>query len=93
MLRPFFGILGLYLGLCFPNLSWRSEAEVVKQGAPLLITMFGGMLLAVGGASLAAVLGSGKLICALLALVLLLGAALLWRVLVRDGARRLEKLI
>ncbi|MBQ0135234.1 MAG: hypothetical protein KBS43_00660 [Oscillospiraceae bacterium] len=34
--------LGLMLNLLFPNLEWKDESVPVKQGAPILIMMFGG---------------------------------------------------
>ena len=33
--------LGLMLGLCFPNLKWTNETMAVKQGAGVIIALFG----------------------------------------------------
>ena len=41
----FTGLGGIYLNYKFPKYDWKSEAVVVKQGIPILIFTFGGMLL------------------------------------------------
>ena len=38
---------GLFLGLKRPNLSWTSEVAPIKQGLPVLLSMFGGWLAAI----------------------------------------------
>jgi len=39
------GGLGLLLGLRFPNLHWTNEAQVVKQGMAVFVSMFGNLAL------------------------------------------------
>jgi len=39
------GGIGLLLGLRFPNLSWTNEAQVIKQGTAVMLSMFGGLAL------------------------------------------------
>ena len=39
----FISILGLVLGLQYPNFEWKSEMAVVKQGIPVIVTMLIGM--------------------------------------------------
>ena len=41
----FMTALGLMLGLIKPNLTWTNEAEAVKQGLPVSITLLAGMAL------------------------------------------------
>lgn len=43
----FISFFGLFLNLMFPRFDWKSEMEVVKQGMPTFIAVFGGMLLGV----------------------------------------------
>lgn len=47
----FNGVLGLAMNIKFPVLEWENEAQAVKTGTALLVTMFGGMLsaMAAGG--------------------------------------------
>ncbi|HWS28714.1 MAG TPA: hypothetical protein VN512_01235 [Clostridia bacterium] len=35
----FIARVGLYVNLLIPKLDWRNEAEVIKQGAPVIVTM------------------------------------------------------
>lgn len=37
-------VLGLVANLRFPNFTWENEAQVVKQGASVLVSMLGGMI-------------------------------------------------
>ncbi|MBR5871218.1 MAG: hypothetical protein IKZ09_09290 [Clostridia bacterium] len=39
------GGIGLLLGLRFPNLNWTNEAQVVKQGMAVFVSMFGNVVL------------------------------------------------
>lgn len=43
----FISFFGLILNLCFPRFDWKSEMEVVKQGIPTFIAIFGGMILGI----------------------------------------------
>ena len=38
----FMALLGLFLGVKMPILTWTNEIMVIKQGAPVIITLFGG---------------------------------------------------
>lgn len=40
------GGVGLLLGLRFPNLHWTTEAQVIKQGVAVFLSMFGNLALA-----------------------------------------------
>ena len=51
------GALGLAFNLKKPNLTWVSEVVPVKQGLPVLLTMFGSWALAMAGLGLCALLG------------------------------------
>lgn len=46
-------VLGLACNLWFPKLNWDSEAQVVKQGAAVLISMLGGVIAVIVPAVLA----------------------------------------
>ena len=37
-------VLGLAANLWFPNFNWDNEAQVVKQGASVLVSMLGGVI-------------------------------------------------
>ncbi len=39
------GGVGLLLGLRFPNFSWTNEAQVIKQGTAVMLSMFAGLAL------------------------------------------------
>ena len=49
-------VLGLAGNVWFPNFTWDNEAQVVKQGASVLIAMLGGMISVIAPAALAIVL-------------------------------------
>jgi ABC-2 type transport system permease protein len=49
-------VLGLAANLRFPNFTWDNEAQVVKQGASVLVTMLGGMISVIAPAVLGVVL-------------------------------------
>jgi len=49
-------VLGLACNLRFPNFTWDNEAQVVKQGASVLVSMLGGMVGVIVPAVLAIVL-------------------------------------
>ena len=49
-------VLGLAGNLWFPNFTWDNEAQVIKQGASVLVAMLGGMLGVIIPAALAIVL-------------------------------------
>lgn len=49
-------VLGLAGNLWFPNFTWDNEAQVIKQGASVLVAMLGGMISVVAPAALAIIL-------------------------------------
>lgn len=49
-------VLGLAANLWFPNFTWENEAQVVKQGASVLVAMLGGMIAVLVPAVLAVIL-------------------------------------
>ena len=38
----YFALVGLFLGVKTPTLTWTNEIMPIKQGAPVVITLFGG---------------------------------------------------
>ncbi len=44
----FMGMLGLKMNQLFPNYDWKSEAEVIKRGMSMTVTLFAGSILSVG---------------------------------------------
>ena len=38
----FMALVGLFLGVKMPTLTWTNEIVLIKQGAPVMITLFGG---------------------------------------------------
>ena len=91
----FSGALGLALGIRLPNLSWTREIVAVKQGLPVMLTLFGGwiyaLLLGGGYLLLAGHLGE-VLYLALWIIFTAAGAALLLRWIFTSGARRFAQL-
>ncbi len=91
----FSGAVGLALGTRLPNLSWTREIVAVKQGLPVMLTLFGGWIYALlmGGVYLVAAEPLGwELYLALWAVLTAVGAALLLRWILTRGARRLAQL-
>lgn len=89
----FVGLAGLWINLLHPKLDWKNETEVVKQGLPTFVTVFGSMLLV--GIPLALLLLGimdapilGYAFTALCAL----GALLIWKWLCGKGVRRFAEL-
>lgn len=78
-----FGIFYLLVNMALlldarrPNLSWSSPNEVVKRGMPIMIVIFGGMLLSFGGGAGAAALATLHGLVAGHALTIGVGAACL----------------
>lgn len=90
----FIARVGLYVNLCFPKLDWQNEAEVIKQGAPVLVTILIGMAASIlpivwltgGGAGQAGLYG--VLLLAVVAALTVAAGALLEK----DGAKRFAAL-
>lgn len=45
LMTIFMGVLGLKMNQLFANYEWKSEAEVIKRGMSMTLTLFGGSLL------------------------------------------------
>lgn len=89
----FAGLAGLWLNLLHPKFDWKSETEVVKQGLPMFVTVFGSMLFA--GVPLVLTLtgaADAALVAYLFLALCIAGSLLLWRSLCGKGARRFAAL-
>jgi ABC-2 type transport system permease protein len=87
---------GLIFNLLHPKFDWLNEIQPVKQGFPVMITMFGswGVFLALGllyGFLLRHVMGPQTFLC-IAAALLIAATALLHRWLVTAGVRRWDAL-
>jgi len=83
------GVLGLWLNLAFPKFDWESETEIVKQGMPTMLNVFGGMFVTIGPAVLFAACGL-PLWAELATGIFLIGLAfLIWRGLLRRADEKL----
>ena len=77
-------LLGLFLGLKMPNLSWTNEVVPIKQSACVALSLFGGWIVAAIPGALYLLTGIGSLdpllyLSVVTALVLILSAVLsLW---------------
>ena len=89
----FSGLAGLWLNLLHPKFDWKSETEVVKQGLPMFVTVFGSMLLA-GVPLVLTLIGAADatLIAAVATVLSAAGSVLLWKQLSDKGARRFAAL-
>lgn len=89
----FIARVGLYVNLCVPKLDWQNEAEVVKQGASVIVTIFIGMAAAIlpivwlTGVKSNATLYGYILLAAIVLLTVLTGVMLQ-----KDGAKRFARL-
>jgi ABC-2 type transport system permease protein len=77
----FIACFGLYMNLLFPKFDWKSETEVIKQGTPMLASIFGG--LAISALPVAMLVGFGvadvTLVTTGIAVVVGVAAWLVWR--------------
>ena len=89
------GGLGLLYGLQFPNLHWTNEAQVVKQGMAVFVSMFGNLAL-VGIPALTVYFLRAYLSVSVLLLiwtaVFALGVYVVYRLLIGWGVKTFEKL-
>lgn len=84
---------GLIANLLLPRFDWKSEAEVVKQGASVLAGMFGALALSIGPLALCFAVGANMAAAALwLSLAYTALAALCWGVLLTWGEKRLAQI-
>jgi ABC-2 type transport system permease protein len=86
--------IGLICGLCHPVLDWINEAQVVKQGTAILLTMLFAFLpvLPLAGIGVVLAIFSGWLSVIAVGALILLGDVLTYRYLMRGGVRRWENL-
>ncbi|MEN6469861.1 MAG: hypothetical protein ABFC62_00140 [Clostridiaceae bacterium] len=90
----FIARVGLYVNLCMPKLDWRSETEVIKQGAPVIVAMLIGwaasippILWLTGAGAERSALYSCLALAAVVALIFAAGLLLK-----KDGAKRFARL-
>ena len=76
----FSGVFSLMMNLCFPRFDWTQEVQVVKQGAAVLLSMLGGMLVQMAVGLGAVFSGQGMVVVSLAAAVqaLLAGLGFVW---------------
>lgn len=90
----FIACFGLYMNLLFPKFDWKSETEVIKQGTPMLASIFGG--LAISALPVAMLVGFGvadvTLVTTGIAVVVGVAAWLVWRLILTDGAKRFARM-
>ena len=89
------GGLGLLYGLRFPNLHWTNEAQVVKQGMAVFVSMFGNLAL-VGVPALTVyflrVYVSVSVLLLIWTAVFAIGLYVVYRLIIGWGVRNYEKL-
>lgn len=91
----FSALLGLYLGLKMPNLTWTNELIPIKQSGPVMIVLFGGWgyaLLLAGGYLLLASHLDAALYMTLFSLLTAVPSLLLYRWLKKQGSVRFAAL-
>lgn len=89
----FASLMGLCLNLAFPNFSWTTEAQVIKQSAATMAQVFGCMGLTVAFVVLTALAGpSANWALTGLTALLVAGSAVLYRYLLGRGAKKLYAL-
>ncbi len=86
-----FGVFGLWLNIRMPRLDWKTEAEVVKQGASTMVCVFTGMGVGFAPAIVAGLTGSA-LVAPITVLVLVTLTLWMWRSLLSSGERRMLQL-
>ena len=83
-----FGVFGLWLNIRMPRLDWQSEAEAVKQGGAVMISIFSGMAAAAIPAIVAGATESP--LVAPITFAVLVGLTIaMWASLVQSGERRM----
>lgn len=86
-----FGVFGLWLNIRMPRLDWQSEAEAIKQGDAIMVSVFVGMALGFAPAVLMGLTNSA-LIAPITFGFLVVMTILMWSSLVRSGEERMLKL-
>ncbi len=89
-------VFGQWANLCHPKLDWQNEAQPVKQGAAIAISMFGGLgmliIPALAGALLWNVLGGIDVVAAASTVIFAVLAAVLYKWCMGKGAEIFGKL-
>ncbi len=90
----FIACFGLYMNLLFPKFDWKAETEVIKQGTPMMVSIFGGMAISALPVALLLYLGieDVTLVTACIAVVVAAAAWLVWRLILTDGAKRFMRM-
>ena len=83
-----FSVFGLWLNIRMPRLDWQSEAEAIKQGGAIMVSVFAGMAAGFAPAVAVAITGSA-IIAPIVAALLFAIALLMWASLVRSGEKRM----
>ena len=87
---------GLATGLALPKLDWTNEITVIKQSGAVVVSIFGGMGVAIVMGTAALLLSFAGvdvvLITLGLAALMLAASALIYAVLMRAGARKFSRL-
>lgn len=93
VLTLFTVMLGLAGNVWFPNFTWDNEAQVIKQGASVLVAMLGGMLSVIAPAALAIALQPANFGIYYLAVeaVMLLITAVLYRIITKKELIAISK--
>ncbi len=87
----FTGVFGLWINLRMPKLDWKTEAEVVKQSAPVMFQVMGGMFIMIASV-VVLVATQSAWVMPMAALLPLVVALLLWKSLMRTAEHRLYQL-
>lgn len=90
----FIACFGLYMNLCFPKFDWKAETEVIKQGTPMMVSIFGGLAISALPVALLVSLGivNVTLVTVGIAVVVATAAWLMWRLLLANGAKRFRRM-
>ncbi len=90
----FIACFGLYMNLVFPKFDWKAETEVIKQGTPMMASIFGGMAISALPVALLFFLGVEDVTLVTIGIAVVVAGAvwLMWRLLLTDGAKRFARM-
>ncbi len=82
------------MNLCLPKFDWKAETEVIKQGIPMMASLFGGMAISALPAALLVYPGVKDVTLVTVGIAAVVGVAawLIWRLLLTDGAKRFRRM-
>jgi len=89
----FIAIFGLYMNLLMPKMSWTHEAQVIKQSASVMITVFGGMIIIGIPIAMAIIFGNILLVNIITTCAIALVSIALYVVLMKDGIKRFNAIV